>query len=49
MDFFVFGLSFIGWGLLVAITFGLAAIYVIPYATTATALYYENLKKAPRK
>lgn len=49
MDFFVFGLSFIGWGLLVAITFGLAAIYVVPYSTTATALYYENLKKAPRK
>lgn len=49
MDFFVFGLSFIGWGLLIVITLGLAAIYVVPYSTTATALYYENLKKAPRK
>lgn len=49
MDFFVFGLSFLGWMLLVAITFGIAAIYVLPYMTTANALYYENLKKAPIK
>lgn len=49
MDFFVFGLSFLGWMLLVAITFGIAAIYVVPYVTTATALYYDKLKLAPRR
>lgn len=44
-DFFVFGLSFIGWGLLVLITFGIAIIYVGPYIAVANGLYYEELKK----
>lgn len=44
-DFFVFGLSFFGWGLLVGLTFGIAAIWVMPYQQTATILYYEELKK----
>ena len=43
-DYFVFQLSFLGWGLLVAITFGIAAIYVIPYQSVAQAMYYEELK-----
>jgi len=47
-DFFVFGFSFFWWILLVIITFGIAAIYVMPYMTIATVLYYENLKKLPR-
>lgn len=48
-DYLMFQFSFIGWSLLVLITFGIAAIYVVPYVTTATALYYEKLKLAPRR
>lgn len=44
-EYFVFELSFLGWMLLVGVTFGLAAIYVVPYMTVAQALYYEELKK----
>lgn len=44
-DYFVFGLSFILWILLVMITFGIAIIYVAPYMSIANALYYEELKK----
>lgn len=43
-ELFVLDLSFIGWGILCAITFGLASIYVIPYYFTTVALYYENFK-----
>ena len=48
-DYLMFQFSFIGWSLLILITFGIAAIYVVPYVTTATALYYEKLKLAPRR
>lgn len=44
-DYFVFELSFFGWMLLVGVTFGLAAIYVVPYMTVSQTLYYEELKK----
>ncbi len=43
-ELFALDLSFIGWGLLCAVTFGLASIYVIPYYFTTQALYYENFK-----
>lgn len=43
-ELFVLDLSFIGWDLLVGITFGLAGIYVLPYVYTTQALYYENFK-----
>ncbi len=45
MDYFIFELSFIGWYLLGAITFGIAYIYVIPYFTFANTLYYQKLKE----
>lgn len=48
-DYLMFQFSFIGWMLLVVFSFGIAAIYVVPYVTTATALYYEKLKLAPRR
>ncbi len=38
-ELFVLDLSFIGWGFLCAITFGLASIYVIPYYFTTQDLY----------
>ncbi len=44
LDLFVLGLSFLPWFFLVAITFGLAAIYVGPYMQTTYALYFEQLK-----
>lgn len=44
-DYFVFGLSFIGWILLVVVTFGIAIIWVYPYIMTANVMYYEELKK----
>ena len=43
-ELFVLGLSFFWWILLIVITFGLAAIYVVPYMHTTTANYYEKLK-----
>ena len=39
-EFFVLQLSFILWGLLVAITLGIAAIYVGPYMEATLANYY---------
>jgi uncharacterized membrane protein len=46
LDLFVLQLSFLPWAILCALTFGLAAIWVIPYTQTTLALFYENLKKA---
>jgi len=43
-DIFVMGLSFIGWYLLMGLTGGILGIYVIPYVSTTSAMYYENLK-----
>lgn len=45
LDYFIFQLSFIGWQILGAITFGIAYIYVIPYFTFANIVYYEKLKE----
>lgn len=47
-DYFIFQLSFIGWQILCAITFGIAYIYVIPYFTFANVVYYEKLKELRR-
>jgi uncharacterized membrane protein len=44
MDLFVLGLSFIGWGFLCAITFGIAGIWVIPYIQATYANAYNSLK-----
>lgn len=43
-ELFKLDLSFLGWYLLIPLTCGLAAIYVLPYITTTKALYYENFK-----
>lgn len=43
MDIFVFVLSFIGWYLVVGLTFGIASIYVLPYVQLSTANYYRHL------
>ena len=46
MDLFVLYLSFIGWGLLVGITFGIAAIWVVPYMQATLANFYLSIKPA---
>lgn len=43
-DLFVLALSFIGWGILVALTFGIASIYVTPYLEATFANAYRALK-----
>lgn len=42
-EYFVLGLSFIGWYLLVPFTFGILLIWLIPYTDITFALYYEEL------
>lgn len=44
MELFVLQLSFIGWYLLVSITFGIASIYVVPYMNATTANFYNSIK-----
>ena len=44
MDLFVLSLSFIGWGLLCAITFGIAGIWVVPYVQATYTNAYNSLK-----
>jgi uncharacterized membrane protein len=44
MELFVLNLSFIGWGLLCAITFGIAGIWVIPYMNATIANFYKSIK-----
>ena len=44
MDLFVLQLSFIGWILLVCVTFGIAAIYVYPYMQLAETNFYHRIK-----
>lgn len=46
MDLFVLDLSFIGWGLLGVITFGLAFIYAMPYMQATLINAYNSLKPA---
>jgi len=49
LDYFIFELSFIGWELLVIITLGIAAIWVVPYINIANTMYYQELKKIKDK
>ncbi|KRM46457.1 hypothetical protein FC51_GL002033 [Lentilactobacillus parabuchneri DSM 5707 = NBRC 107865] len=42
-EYFVMALSFIGWGLLVTVTLGIAAIWVQPYMALSFANYYREL------
>lgn len=41
--YFVLSLSFIGWGILCALTLGIGLIWLIPYMAATTANFYENL------
>lgn len=44
MELFVLGLSFIGWHLLGAVTFGIAYVYVLPYMNATMANFYNSIK-----
>lgn len=44
MDLFVLYLSFILWDLLVIFTFGIAAIYVVPYENLTITKFYQSIK-----
>ena len=44
-DYFVFALSFIGWGFLAGLTFGILFIWLLPYIMVADAIYYDKLKE----
>ena len=46
MELFVLGLSFIGWALLGAVTFGIAYIWILPYMNATYANAYQSLKPA---
>lgn len=41
--FFRLSLSFIGWGLLCAVTFGIASIWVTPYIQASYAEFYKEI------
>lgn len=47
LDLFVLHLSFIGWYLLCIITFGIAALYVVPYVAASETAFYDAIKKQP--
>ncbi|WP_159549813.1 DUF975 family protein [Streptococcus halichoeri] len=46
--FFLFQLSFIGWFVLVFLSFGILYFYVLPYYLTSTAIFYQNLLEESR-
>lgn len=46
MDYFKLSLSFIGWHILAIFTLGLLEIWIIPYQTTASVKFLNDIKKA---
>ena len=44
MEYFLLMLSFIGWWILTALTFGILTLYVTPYMQATCAAFYEKLK-----
>jgi uncharacterized membrane protein len=42
---FCLGLRFIGWGLLSILTLGIGFLWLIPYARTSFAKFYEDIKQ----
>lgn len=47
LDLFVLQLSFFFWALLIIVTFGIAAIYVVPYQQLTFTNFYHNIKRQP--
>lgn len=44
MDYFVLGLSFLGWVILGAFTFGILYLWLIPYMQVTYANFYNSIK-----
>ena len=44
MDLFILDLTFIGWGLLSALTLGIGALWLNPYTNAAHAAFYRQLQ-----
>lgn len=44
MDYFVLGLSFIGWNLLACLTFGILYIWLLPYMQATLTNFYNSIK-----
>lgn len=49
LDLFLLQLSFIGWIIVGALTFGIGMLWVEPYMQTATACFYDQIKQAGTK
>lgn len=43
LDYFILNLSFIGWILLGALTFGILYFWIFPYIFTAQAEFYRDI------
>ena len=48
MDLFILSLTFIGWDILSALTFGIGFLFLNPYRNAAYAAFYRNIS-APRQ
>lgn len=46
-DYFFLGLSFIGWAILAAFTFGIGGLFLSPYEQVSYASFYRELCPAP--
>ena len=44
MDLFILELSFLGWGILMVITLGIAGLYVLPYYNATLTNFYLDIK-----
>ncbi len=47
MEYFLLGLSFMGWAILAVFTLGILYIWLIPYMSATYANYYKSLKGEP--
>jgi len=48
MDLFILEISFIGWSILSAMTFGIGQLFLTPYTCAATASFYRGLQHRPQ-
>ncbi len=46
---FCLQLSFIGWGILCLLTFGIGSLWLTPYVQTATAAFYQEVKSEAKR
>ena len=45
LDFFILNLSFLGWAILAAFTFGILYFWLLPYMNVTYAKFYDMVKK----